>query len=123
MYQPLVEDLSKMKEYREELAVTIFLIDLQPVRLDDRFLMPTLFPLFSPLSHEFYVFLLALRLPLLFRIRWRWHHPLEGMVFEGLVDVDVAVMVASVIIVVVVTTLLTDTGISLDGLPWRILHH
>ena len=124
MYQPLVADLSKMKEYREKLAVAIFLASLQlAVNLEDRYLVPTLFPHSSRPSHEFYMSLLVLRLPLLLQIRRRWHHPREDMELEVLVDVDVVVTVASVTIVVVATTLLTDVGISLDGLLWHILHH
>ena len=106
-----------MKDYGEELAVVIFLTGLQPVRLEDRFLVPTLFPLSSQPSYEFNVFLLVLQLLLLFHIRRRWQHPREDVTPKVLVDVDVVVTIANVTIVVVATTLLTDAGTSLEQPP------
>ena len=89
-------------------------------------MVPTLFTLSSQHSHEFYVFLLVLQLPLLFQMAMVAPEVLVDVAPEVLVDVDVSpevfmdvdvvMTVVSVTIVVVATTHLTDAGTRLDGL-------
>ena len=115
VYQPLVADLSKIKEYREELAVAILLAGLQSdlasqirrqiLGIDS---VPTLQLTFSRV------------------LRVSTGPPTSSVVSvsdqmamaapEVLVDVDVVVTVASVTILVVATTHLTNAGTSLDDL-------
>ena len=93
IYQPFVDDIFKMREYRKELSVAAFMLTQSwDHRYGDRFLLLRPFLLYNSPSPEFCGFLLLPQL--LFQISLRWLLLLVGVVvvLRGEDDLNVSIV-------------------------------